>query len=337
VVESYPHYAGSGVGVGQYTLSLTGVQIDVIETGETVEGTLGGGVIEQPYVFRVSDDTSVTITMISDDFDTYLYLNDQDGFEIDADDDSAGNLDSRIGPITLNAGDYTILATSFRRDDSVSGSYTLRVDTVQLQEISYDEPATGELTASNRSAYFSFEAQTGDLIDVTVDSEIDTNIQLLDPSGYSLITDEDGGAGVNPELTQYGIQYAGTYTLVVGTLFDDDGEFTVSLSRAERPSLNDGPATVTFTTFQTRSFGFDAEGGTSYTITLEIDASEGTYTSPSVDVQQNGISIASANASYVDVVTFSFVVPEDGEIIVNLSEYSYANTSVTISITNTGE
>jgi hypothetical protein len=208
---------------------------------------------------------------------------------------------------------------------------------VQLQEISYDEPATGELTASNRSAYFSFEAQTGDLIDVTVDSDIDTNIQLLDPSGYSLVTDEDGGAGVNPELTQYGIQYAGTYTLVVGTLFDDNGEFTVSLSRAERPSLNDGPATVTFTTFQTRSFGFDAEGGTSYTITLEIDASEGTYTSPSVDVQQDGISIASANASYVDVVTFSFVVPEDGEIIVNLSEYSYANTSVTISITNTGE
>lgn len=337
-VDSYPHYAGSGVAVGAYTLSLTGIQIEVVEPGETVTGTLGNGTIEQQYIFRASPGSSVTITMISEDFDTYLYLYDSSGFEVDSDDDSAGNLDSRIGPITLNDSEYTITATSFSRSESASGTYTLRIDSVQLQTITFDEPVTAELNTGARQAYFTFEAGIGELIDVSVDGEIDTNLQLLDPSGYSLVQDEDGGAGVNPELTQYSLTSTGTYTLIIGTLFDDPGSFTVTVTRAERPSLNDGPVSVTFTSFQTRSYSFEAEANTSYTVTLEIsNASAGAYTSPSVDVQQDGISIASVNASNADLVTFQFEAPEDGELVVNLSEYSYANTSVTISITNTGE
>lgn len=326
-VDSYGHYNGSTAGVGEYELSLATIEQDVIEYGEVVDGDLTTSALEAYYVFRGSAGDSVSITMISDDFDTYLYLYDEDGFELAYNDDGAGNLDSRIGPFTLPSdGDYRITATSLSH--SSTGSFTLSLNMVSLEQIAFGDTATGEISGGS-PAYFSFDAAAGDVINISVDSEADTNMTLSDPYGYVVISDEDGGAGNNPEITDYVVSSEGTYTIAVGSTFAEAASFELSLSRAEIPSLNDGPLTLNFSSSgNSRTAVFTAEAG--QTITLTLAAS--TEFSPNVDILQGGSSLSYGSASYVTGFSLTLTVPDDGEVRFNINDYSYTSVTVTASV-----
>lgn len=326
-VDSYGHYNGGTTGLGEYELSLATIEQDVIEYGEVVDGELTTSALESYYVFSGNAGDSVSISMTSDDFDSYLYLYDEDGFEIAYNDDGAGNLNSRIGPFTLPAdGNYSITATSLSR--SSTGSFTLTLDLVALEQIAFGDTATGEV-GNGSVAYFSFEAEAGDVVNISVDSEADTNLTLSDPYGYVVISDEDGGAGNNPEITDYVISSEGTYTVSVGSSFDEAASFELSLSRAEVPSLNDGPLTLNFSSSgTTRTAVFTAEAG--QTITLTLDASA--EFSPNVDILQGGASLSYGSASYVTGFSLSLTVPEDGDVRFNINDYSYTTVTVTASV-----
>ncbi len=77
----------------------TGVLAQVstpIGLGETVSGTLSENETRAVYTFQGSGGTTVTITLMSDDFDAYLVLQDSAGSTLAEDDDSAGQLNSLI-------------------------------------------------------------------------------------------------------------------------------------------------------------------------------------------------------------------------------------------------
>ncbi len=84
------------------------------------------------YTFTLSERSDVTITLTSADADTFLYLLEgagRDGRVAHSNDDiERGNTNSEISQ-TLEAGDYTVEATTY--DSGVTGDYTLTVSGIQ--------------------------------------------------------------------------------------------------------------------------------------------------------------------------------------------------------------
>ena len=87
------------------------------------------------YTFNLTEKSDVVIIMSSNDFDSYLYLMEgtgKDGDIVDENDDfdSQAGMDSQIDR-TLEAGEYTIEATSF--DAGVGGDFTLIVEITEAE------------------------------------------------------------------------------------------------------------------------------------------------------------------------------------------------------------
>jgi hypothetical protein len=87
--------------------------------------TLNDGSYVDFYSFRVTGSRQVTITLRSEQFDSYLSLLTSSGSLLDTDDDGGGDLDARI-TTTLSDGTYVIAANSL--SDGETGSYSLRVE-----------------------------------------------------------------------------------------------------------------------------------------------------------------------------------------------------------------
>ena len=80
------------------------------------------------YTFTLAQDSQVTLTLHSDDADTYLYLREGDASSdaaLHENDDHEGSLNISQIQATLSAGSYTIEATTY--DAGETGSFTLSV------------------------------------------------------------------------------------------------------------------------------------------------------------------------------------------------------------------
>jgi hypothetical protein len=99
------------------------------------------------YSLAVSDPSLVTLTMKSTDFDAYLALLDKDNQDIGEDDDSGGNTDAKI-TMSLNPGNYTVLANS---SDYGSGAYTLAAATEPLRSCPGKSLAPGDSASGTLS------------------------------------------------------------------------------------------------------------------------------------------------------------------------------------------
>jgi hypothetical protein len=102
--------AGAGSGGG-----------NALTLGRPVSGVLPPGERYVDYTLRVTEGRGITIDLMSDDFDCYLYLL-VDGREIDRNDDGGSGLNSRISRF-VEPGTYTVRVGSFM--DSGSGRFTL--------------------------------------------------------------------------------------------------------------------------------------------------------------------------------------------------------------------
>ena len=104
-----------------------------IAVGETVRGELAAGdrlMSDSTYadVWQLQGTAGerVEIELRSDDFDTYLEVLDSTGTIIGQDDDSGGNLNSRLSLALPAAGTYRIVVNSAGHEPRV-GAYTLTV------------------------------------------------------------------------------------------------------------------------------------------------------------------------------------------------------------------
>lgn len=333
IATSFGGYRGTGSAQGEFTLRVGTFEIQRIEYSQRVEGELTDAALTQEYVFTGTAGDSVSIFMGSEDFDTYLFLYDANGSEIAFNDDGGGNLDSLIGPFMLpETGEYTIQANSFSR--SATGSYFLTLDRVEMLAAEYGEPVEAAFEASD-TVYISFEAQIGDIIDVVVDSEIDTTLALRDTFGFNVLTDEDSGRRFNPEISEYVINTAGTYTLVLTRAAGETGSGTaeVTIERGELPSLDEGvEQTINFTdAITTRSLNLTVEAGEAYTLTFSSDA--GTSVSPSFDVRFGEFSSSYFSSSNVLSGSFTFLADETGTALITVNEYTFGGSTLTVQVT----
>jgi hypothetical protein len=332
VAQSYAFRNGSGSASGDFTLTLDTFETEVIEYGETIEGTLTTTALEALYFFTGSEGDSIIIRLSSDDFDSYLTLSDPGGFELISNDDSGGNLNSLIGPYTLpQTGEYMITARSL--SGSSTGNYVLDFERAEISALEFDETVTVDFDDLNSIAYFTFDANAGDVVDVEVDGDVDTNLTLNDIYNYQLAYDEDGGRRNNPELFGVVLGDSGTYTLLLQAPFGGEGSVELTMTRAEVPSLNDGAQTINFgSSRQTSTLLYTGEAGE--TVRLNVSAGGGNMASPSVEVAQDGVSVTYVSASTVEGLSVIFTVPSDGDLLITVSEYSYVNLSLEISISS---
>jgi hypothetical protein len=105
----------------------------------------------------------------------------------------------------------------------------------QLQQsllIHYNETVRGQLTESSYSQTWTFTGHTGDLVLIdmrAIDSSLlDPYLTLRDPGGNSLLSDDDGGEGVNARIGPYPLPIDGEYSIEAMS-YTGTGEYTLEL------------------------------------------------------------------------------------------------------------
>lgn len=255
-------------GLGGYTLALraapeaTTGQARPIAPGQTVTGELAETDNADPeedryydlYTFTGRPGQRITLTMESEDFDTYLNLGRMENGEFVslATDDDGGEegTNSRVSHQLEEGGEYAVRATSF---SDASGAYTLtlreRVARAPAppRPLSAGQEVNGRLdeddaTLETDGSYYelwSYQGRAGEQLRIRMESdEFDTYVAIgrMEECGEfdEIATMDDGGEGTNtllevtlPEDGEYVIRAnsfsadeTGSYTLVVDSSRD---------------------------------------------------------------------------------------------------------------------
>jgi hypothetical protein len=332
VAQSFSFYNGSSASVGDFVFSVDEAQVRQIEYTQTIEDSLTNAELTHNYTFTAQAGDAVVVRLESDDFDSYLRLLSPNGSELTYNDDGGGNLNSLIGPYPLSeTGTYTIVASSLGGQST--GDYVLSLNRVEMQQIAYGDKLDIEFTPQDQEFFFTFEGTTGDVLNVEVDSDggVDTSLTLNDPFNYQVLTDEDGGSGFDPEISGFVLTQTGQYTLLLRSTTGLAGTVAVNFDRGELPSLDEGAQSVSFSgTVTTRALSFTGEAGAVLRFTAVILS--GDTGSPSIELLQAGSSVAYISANGVSRISFDLVVPDDGDVLVNFSDYSYSNVSYEVTL-----
>lgn len=223
-----------GTDPGAYTLELKSVVVSTggpINTGETLNGVSGGS--STLYTFTASAGDSITITLRSPDFDTFVRLMDADGRELASDDDSGGDLDSQIAFFTVPSdGTYTISVEAFG-DNVAAGTYTLSLSTAVTRLIEYTQVIDANLTPDATDGY-RFRGQAGDVITISMTSaDFDSYLTLFDDAtNTTLTTNDDGGGNRNALIGPFVLPATGDYLIAARSYgAGEGGAYTISLNK----------------------------------------------------------------------------------------------------------
>jgi hypothetical protein len=121
----------SGIGESRSILELLPLQASALAVGSEVSGTLSetdyrttNGVLVQAFALEGGAGDPITVDLISDDFDAYLFLVGPGYEEPLTDDDSGGACHARLTLFLPENGPYRLVVGSWQSP----GSYTLTVD-----------------------------------------------------------------------------------------------------------------------------------------------------------------------------------------------------------------
>jgi hypothetical protein len=219
--------------------STSGGKATAIAPGDTASGTRVAEV-DNSFTFEGAAGDVVTITMTSDDFDSFVRLLDPSGDEISSDDDSAGNLNALLADFELPAdGTYTIVASSF--SSTSAGAFELTLEVAGAAQSADTGPSGSTLTygdtvsgtrTSGEDDEFTFEGAAGDVVTITMTSEdFDAFVSLLDPDGLNLVSDDDSAGNLNAEISEFELSADGVYTIVASSFLGSaEGDFELTLS-----------------------------------------------------------------------------------------------------------
>ena len=190
------------------------------------------------FTFMGQAGQTVQIDLISSDFDSYLYLRDQNGQNLAQDDDSGGGLNARIIRNLPYTGMYQILANTLRSGQY--GSFTLSlqaggmaqpvmaapvatsISLVSIGSIGLNQQVQNVLSAGaplyDQKKYhaYNFDCTAGQGIQMDILSDWDNYAMIFDPAGNIVARDDDSGGGLNARVT-YTCGATGTYRLMVTT------------------------------------------------------------------------------------------------------------------------
>lgn len=197
----------------------------------------------EAWTLRVVPGEALVVVQESDAFDSYLYIVGPDIEGALADDDSAGELNSRIEFTPATQGPYTVVASALT--EGATGSYTLRVEApLDLASL----PATGALAPvgettglmagdepiimdGRRGQVWSLEGVAGQRIAIELRSDaFDAFLYVAGPGLVDHYSDDDSAGDLNSRITLT-FPETGSYRVIASALdATPSGPYTLTVS-----------------------------------------------------------------------------------------------------------
>lgn len=196
--------------------------------------TLNDDSLYETYSFQGVREQRLIITLVSDEFDTYLKLIGPDGEEVARNDDvSESSNDSYISTSLVEDGTYTVWANAY--DQTGSGRYSLSVLPGPADGFILQNSGTlnvDELVLTDGSAYdkYFFEGRRGQAVTVDMSSnDFDTYLVLLDPASEKIAENDDiSASNRNSQITTI-LPSDGIYTIWAnGYDSNEQGQYSIT-------------------------------------------------------------------------------------------------------------
>lgn len=223
----------------------------VAQSDEVFTGDIENDKDKDEYVIELDEGDGVIITAVAvdSDLDTYLSLENEDGDEVAVNDDaiSGETLNSQIGYVAEDDGDYTIIVSNYPGSE---GDYELTIEYVSADEADAlnidgeidiseligdpDLEFDGFVSDDNDDEY-EIELDEGDgvviIAEASSGSDLDTYLTLLDEDGDDVAINDDIVLG---EITDSRIIYVaeedGEYTIVMANYPGSEGDYDLSVT-----------------------------------------------------------------------------------------------------------
>ena len=226
---------GYGNSLGTYKLSVAELEKKTISPGSVREGILGEGG-SHIYSFELNKQGLVTIDhrrMDDSQLDPLLALISQDKGIVARDDDSGGNLNSRIMTI-LEAGRYYIAVSGL---GTAGGKYSLALERKDVPppisaRVRVGDISRGSILYPSQRDRYTFVITSAEFLTITASSDnsnLDTFLEVHDSQGNMVASDDDGGNGTNSIIrTQF---MAGTYIVTVRSYSSSTGAYIMTIGQ----------------------------------------------------------------------------------------------------------
>lgn len=255
---------------GGSVLALISTNGREIKAGDDLQGALStadyvglNDAFLEAWSFEGEEGQTVTFDVISDDFDSYVYVVGPGLNDMLRDDDSGGMCHARVELTVLESGTFHVVASS--NAGYQTGTYRIRasenpaspspiscggMDGTSLMgltpqgELSVGDVGSGFLTASSSSIQNDRPVQTwtlrgnaGDRVTIGVQSDdYDSFLYFFGPGMSEVQTDDDGGNGYDSEMTVT-LAADGTFTIGAAALSSGStGAYTVSITEPMQAS-----------------------------------------------------------------------------------------------------
>jgi hypothetical protein len=215
-----------------------------IALGDTLEGALSPDMPVVAYAFEAEAGESVSINVDFDDLDGYLLLADDAGSVLAFNDDGRDIFNSGIPVYTFEeAGTYLIGVSSFGYVQlgqiEIEGTFTIALSGTSTTPIAIGDTVEGELSNDVRSANFTFTAEQGEIILISVASDaFDTTLSVTGTEGQTLALRNDDFAGeTDSQVGPFVYYQPGEYVIQVSSFDAGDGGAFVLTTRNTEPTL----------------------------------------------------------------------------------------------------
>ena len=214
--------------------------------------TIGENKKAQAWSLEGRAGEAVSVTLASDDFDSYLYLTGPGLDDVLTDDDGAGDLNSLLTVSFPENATYTVVASSL--GGGATGSYTIRVDEpTDMRDLPTDgrvlalgETVSGFLTNSDpvidqgrRGQAWELEGLEGETYTIDlISDDFDCFLYVIGPGLTDPMTDDDGAGDLDSRIT-ITFPFDGKYVVIASALSTGEGPYTIRVE--ESVGMNELP------------------------------------------------------------------------------------------------
>lgn len=190
--------------------------------------------------------------------------------------------------------------------------------------LTYNTPLSGTLTSDQSRAIYTFTAEAGDVVTVTLRAAaFDAYLLLRDPSGAVMAENNNGGGGTDARIRTVTLDAAGTYYVdATSASGSESGDFTLMVQRARYADSGamayneivigrmsgDGPANYTF------------EGSAGDRITIELTSTDFDPAVVLFNPSEDQIAF-NDDAAGLDSRISGFELPDDGTYTIIVDGY----------------
>ena len=246
----YVRVTSAGSGTGMYLLTVIFITDDhgntqdratLVTSGMQVAGNIETGDDQDYFSIEVAGGVRLRAAATGD-VNTIGHIYDNNGNELAVNDDDGEGMNFNVSVRIAAAGTYYVRVTS---SGTGTGMYRLTVTSIPDDHGNTRASATpatigtakdGEIDPGTDIDYFSIQVSSTDLdgvdfliLTATTTGDVDTMGTLYDSSGNELASDDNGGAGMNFELSSR-VATAGTYYVRVAG--SDTGMYSLTVTTA---------------------------------------------------------------------------------------------------------